>query len=37
MSRRLWLLKIHRMEIPVSAERQVRTTDSCSVTVVLVA
>lgn len=38
VSRRLWLLKNHLMEIPVSSVRQVRTTVSlCAVTVVLLA
>lgn len=32
VSRRFWLLKSHWMEVPVSAERQVRTTELCTLT-----
>lgn len=36
VSCRLRLLKIHRVEIPASAERQVRTTELCTIALVLV-
>lgn len=36
VSRRFWLLKSHWVETPVSAERQVRTTELCTLTVVSV-